>query len=62
LQRLSSGLPLVLGELLEQFATGHYDLSHRAGLRLLKLERQIKNLPANLIRADKAVHAPSHES
>jgi AAA ATPase domain len=45
LHRLSAGLPLVLRELLEQFAAGHYDLSRRAGLQLLQLDRCIKNLP-----------------
>ena len=44
LQRLSAGLPLALRELLEQFATGHYDLSRRAGLQLLELDRHIKRL------------------
>jgi len=62
LHRLSGGLPLALVELLEQFAARPYDLSRRAGLRLLELDRRIKNLPANSIRADKAVLAPSHES
>jgi AAA ATPase domain len=79
LHRLSGGLPLALVELLEQLAAGHYDLSRRAGLQLLELDRQIKNLPStngdnagarttmsagsqDLIRADKAVRAPSHES
>jgi hypothetical protein len=44
LHRLSDGRPLALVELLEQFAAGRYDLSHRAGLRLLKLDHRIKNL------------------
>ena len=62
LHRLAGGLPLALVELLEQFTARPYDLSHRAGLRLLELDRQIKHLPANLIRADEAVHAPGYES
>ncbi len=44
LHRLSAGLPLALRELLEQFATGYYDLSLRTGLRLLELDRHIKHL------------------
>ena len=44
LHRLSAGLPLALCELFEQFAAGHYDLSQRAGLQLLELDRRIKNL------------------
>ena len=44
LHRLSAGLPLALCELFKQFATGHYDLSRRAGLQLLELDRRIKNL------------------
>jgi len=44
LHQLSAGLPLALRELLEQFATGHYDLSRRAGLQLLELDRHIKHL------------------
>jgi len=44
LHRLSAGLPLTLRELLEQFATGCYDLSQRAGLQLLELDRRIKHL------------------
>lgn len=62
LHRLSGGLPLALVELLEQFAAHSYDLSRRASMQLLKLDRQIGNLPANLIYADKAVRAPSDES
>ena len=62
LHRLSGGLPLALVELLEQFAARPYDLSRRAGLQLLKLDRQIKHLPVNPIRADKAVCAPCDES
>ena len=44
LHRLSGGLPLALVELLEQFAARPYDLSRRASLRLLELDRRIKNL------------------
>jgi len=44
LHRLSGGLPLALYELLEHFVAGHYDLSRRTGLQLLKLDRRIKNL------------------
>jgi len=44
LHRLSCGLPLALCELLEQLAVGHYNLSHRAGLQLLELDRRIKHL------------------
>jgi len=44
LHRLSAGLPLALRELLEQFAADHYDLSRRAGLKLLELDRRIKHL------------------
>ena len=44
LHRLSAGLPLALRDLLEQFATGHYDLSRRAGLQLLELDCHIGNL------------------
>ncbi len=44
LHQLSNGLPLVLRELLEQFAAGHYDLSRHAGLQLLKLDRRINNM------------------
>ena len=46
LHQLSGGLPLILRELLQQFAAGHYDLSRRAGLQLLALDRRIKNLRA----------------
>lgn len=46
LHQLSGGLPLALVELLEQFTARPYDLSRRAGLRLLELDRRIKNLPA----------------
>ena len=45
LHQLSGGLPLALRELLERLAAGHYDLSRRTGLRLLQLDRRIKNLP-----------------
>jgi predicted ATPase len=45
LHQLSGGLPLVLRELLERLAAGHYNLSRRAGLQLLQLDRRIKNLP-----------------
>jgi len=62
LHRLSGGLPLALVKLLEQFSVGHYDLSRRTGLQLLELDCQIKNLSANLIRADQTVRAPNHES
>jgi predicted ATPase len=44
LHQLSAGLPLALRELLEQFATGHYDLSRRAGVQLLELDRHITHL------------------
>ena len=44
LHRLSGGLPLALVELLEQFTARPYNLSRRAGLRLLELDRRIKNL------------------
>jgi len=44
LHHLSGGLPLALRELLEQFAGGHYDLSHRASLQLLELDRRIAHL------------------
>jgi hypothetical protein len=46
LHQLTGGLPLALRELLEQFAVGHYDLSHRAGLQLLELDRRINRLAA----------------
>ena len=46
LHQLSGGLPLTLRELFQQFAAGHYDLSRRAGLQLLALDRRIKNLRA----------------
>ena len=45
LHQLAGGLPRLLRELLEQLAAGHYDLSHRAGLRLLELDCRIKVLP-----------------
>jgi predicted ATPase len=44
LHQLSGGLPLILRELFQQFAAGHYDLSHRAGRQLLELDRRIKHL------------------
>jgi hypothetical protein len=44
LHQLSGGLPRTLCELLEQLAVGHYNLSHRAGLQLLELDRRIKHL------------------
>jgi len=46
LHRLSGGLPLALVQLIEQFAAGHYDLSRRASLQLLELDRRINNLPS----------------
>ncbi len=48
LHQLSSGLPLALCELMEQFSAGHYDLSRRFGRQLLKLDRRINNLPPSL--------------
>lgn len=45
LHQLSGGLPLALRELFERLASGHYDLSRRAGWQLLQLDRRIKQLP-----------------
>ena len=41
LQRRSAGSPLVLRELFEELASGHYDLSSRLALRRLELDRRI---------------------
>jgi len=41
LQRRSAGSPLVLRELFEELATGHYDLSSPLALRRLDLDRRI---------------------
>ena len=41
LQRRSAGVPLVLCELLEEVATGRYDLSNPRALRRLDLDRRI---------------------
>ena len=41
LQRRSAGSPLVLRELFEELATGHYDLSNPVALRRLDLDRRI---------------------
>lgn len=41
LQRRSAGSPLVLRELFEELATGHYDLSSAHALRRLDLDRRI---------------------
>jgi hypothetical protein len=41
LQRRSAGSPLVLRELFEELATGHYDLSNAFALRRLDLDRRI---------------------
>ena len=41
LQRRSAGSPLVLRELFEELASGHYDLSNPLALRRLDLDRRI---------------------
>ena len=48
LHRRSNGSPLVVRELLEELATGHYDLSNPHALKLLDLDRRIHEIfPAN---------------
>jgi len=44
LHRRSGGVPLVLRELLEELASGHYDLTSTHALRRLELDRRIHNL------------------
>jgi hypothetical protein len=48
LHRRSNGSPLVLRELLEELATGHFDLTNPHALKLLDLDRRIHEIfPAN---------------
>jgi hypothetical protein len=48
LHRRSNGSPLVLRELLEELATGRYDLTNPHALKLLDLDRRIHEIfPAN---------------
>jgi hypothetical protein len=44
LHRRSNGSPLVLRELLEELATGHYDLTNSHALKLLDLDRRIHEM------------------
>ena len=44
LHRRSAGLPLILREMLEELATGNYDLSNSHDLQLLDLDRRIHEL------------------